>query len=1135
MARVRAVPAIERAPAGGGAYSQKPLAERTTLSDVLTFLLIELPPDDSHVTGVAPAAVVQEAVRAAGGTVTDEGAGAGGDATGAHTAVFHIASGAALAAVQVARTLAAAPPRMALCTGDADARSTLGGAARQRAGALLRLTQRRQILVTASTAVMASPALPRQAELVDCGVRALDPTRPPERIYELRPGSLDPGDLATTHDDDLTSSNLEWARRAAHGPVLGREDPLAALEAAWQATLHGKRRTVVLSGEGGIGKTTVAAELALRLHAEGALVLYGRWDPEPLAPYQAMREALGSYASACPTPRLRIDLDGWGDELSRLLPDVGARVGGVRSPLRGDPESERLRLFEAIETWLDRLASRRGLLVVLDDLHWAERSSWLLLDHLRHSPGTAPRMILTTLREGEAGADSFERDSEGLEHVRLGGLDEAVVAQLVEQTLGHTGGPLDDDLVTWLTDGTAGNPLFVQEVLRGVGRSDDTSRALRAARDAVPGRLADVVAWRLKQLPAATSSLLADAALIGPTFDLDLLASARAATPISLQAALDDGVRTGLLQAREPGGSRYAFTHDLVRRALQETREGSESASLHRRIATALANRALAGGEVIAAEVAHHHLLGADYQTIGPAVRWARNAAEAARRETAFETAVNLLGRAIDAHDRFYGIAHLLAEPEAQDLVGSTIEDDVALACELRLELAEAHDRAGEFTARDERHMEAAELARRLDRTDLFVRAALGFGGILPAAAPPNPDASGLLAEALERMPTSDSRSRAIALARYAQVQNLVAPYPERRAQSDEAVAMARRIDAPVVLAQVLMARCLTLDGPEDAEEQVAVGEEITRLGERTADPELVLQGARARMPALINLACQDEASALAETFARLADQVRHPDHLRLARMWRIMRTGLDGRYIEAEAQADQLLDELLAAGHVQGVGIHFVQTFGGRWLHGDLERSRPALEAMKMVFPSSIRFWAISLWLDMFSGEDERARAELAAADPRQVRELPWDYFWWPTVLAWTVVATQGATVGQADREWAAELYDAMEPYRGRNCALGYAAYGGAVDHYLGTLATVLDRHDEAVTLLESGLARHRELEAVELTALSTRWLAHALAARAGPDDVERAGRLLDESLAAERELGLHGLPPAAELPLSR
>ena len=127
-----------------------------------------------------------------------------------------------------------------------------------------------------------------------------------ERVHELR------WVAPTAGESDAAASNLGWARRATSRPVLGREAPVAELEAAWAAAQAGERRVVVVAGDPGIGKTTVAAELALRAHAGGGTVLYGRWDEDGLAPYQAVREALGSYAAACPRPLLRADVAGRG-------------------------------------------------------------------------------------------------------------------------------------------------------------------------------------------------------------------------------------------------------------------------------------------------------------------------------------------------------------------------------------------------------------------------------------------------------------------------------------------------------------------------------------------------------------------------------------------------------------------------------------------------------------------------------------------------------------------------------------------------------------------------------------------------------------------------------------------------------
>src|SRR5262249_52346285 len=169
------------------------------------------------------------------------------------------------------------------------------------------------------------------------------------------------------------------------------------------------------------------------------------------------------------------------------------------------------------------------------------------------------------------------------------------------------------------------------------------------------------------------------------------------------------------------------------------------------------------GGEPVPVpEVAYHFLHAADAATMADAVRWGRDAADQARRETAFEGAVWFLTRAVEGHDRF----RAAGDPDADEV-----------ACGLRLHLAEAHDPAGEFIARDRCHLEAADLARALDRTDLFTRAALGYGGRLPAAAPPNPVARRLLDEALARLAPTDSRARALTLARLAHVLHFSAPH----------------------------------------------------------------------------------------------------------------------------------------------------------------------------------------------------------------------------------------------------------------------------------------------------------------------------------------------------------------------
>ncbi|MGH9230988.1 MAG: ATP-binding protein, partial [Acidimicrobiales bacterium] len=992
------------------------------------------------------------------------------------------------------------------------------GSAVERALQLSALPVDGTILVAASTAVMIGHALPRGADLVDLGGLAVGEHRH-ERVHELRLPAMQ-GDGVP--QDDSGASNLGWARRAAAGLVVGRDGPVELLEGAWDRARRGEHRMVVVSGDPGIGKTTVAAELALRLHAAGALVLYGRWDEEALAPYQAIREALGSYAAASPKPLLRADLTSHAEDLARLLPDLGARIGGVRAALVDDPDAERRRLFDAVTHWLGAVANRHPVLLVLDDLQWAERSSLLLLRHMLDAPPDAPVLVVVTLRDGDVEGMGplhtlglFE-PGDDVERLELSGLPPSAIERLVAQALGR---PVDEEearIARWLADETAGNPLFVQEILRGLDGADPGG-SLRAVRDRLPERLHDVVRWRLDRLDPQVGDALAAASLIGEEFGLDVLAATLDRPAIDVRRRLDDAVHAGLV--RDVADERLAFAHAVVRRTLQEELPAGRTAGLHRRIADVLTERAGDGSS--APEIAHHYLNAADAHLAGRrphdsapltadaaataelAVRWGRAAADQARRETAFEGAVWFLGRVVDLHDR--------------------TDADRLLACELRLELAEARDRAGDFTARDRRHLEAAELARALDRTDLFTRAALGFGGRLPAAAPPNPTARSLLEEALTRLGPGDSRSRALALARLAHVLTLAAPHAERQAVSDDAVAIARRLDAPVVLASVLVSRSLALDGPDDVAEQLELGAEVMSIGRQTGDPDLVLQGARARIQALFVIGRHTEAQILARELTTLAHQVRHPDHLRIASMWATMWAVIEGRFHEAQARADALRKDLRAAGHSQAELVNVAQTFVLRLLHGGLDVVRPAIAASRQLEAYRLNGWALLSWLEAGSGDLARAYDVLDEEDPAQLASQDRGYLWRPTVIG---AAAAASLAGH--RGWASAAHEALRPYAGHNAVMGYASFLGAVDHHRGTLDAALGRSDAAADELEAGLERHRALGARPFVALSARWLANVLAERDAPGDADRALLLQAESVALEEDLGLASLPPA-------
>jgi hypothetical protein len=445
-----------------------------------------------------------------------------------------------------------------------------------RAMALLAEARDGEILATASTAAIVSPSLPSGIDLVDRTDLVLHPSRRVERLYELR--SVDAAVPPARPQMPVTRSNLGWARRAAASPLVGRTEPAARLDAAWEATLRGSRRMVVLVGEGGVGKTAVAAELALRAHALGALVLYGRCDREQASPYEAVREALGTYAIGCPPAQLTKDLKDYQRDIRRVLADTRcAQPSDRRDPssvASGDPRRERLRFHEAVHAWLDRLAAHRPVLLVLDDLHWVDHPSRQLVDYLQRATGRAPWMLLATTRpdatETAGRPAGFRPDTgvghEGVEHIELGGLTSSAVSELVQRMTGCVLEP-DDEAVEWLTAETAGNPLLVQKLLRGIRHAGDLRAELLAARNELPEHLTDFVRWRLSHLPLPTRHLLGQAASIGSSVNLDQLAGAALSPPVIVRDTLEPAVRDELLRIHADG-EQYDFTHEVIRRAL---------------------------------------------------------------------------------------------------------------------------------------------------------------------------------------------------------------------------------------------------------------------------------------------------------------------------------------------------------------------------------------------------------------------------------------------------------------------------------------------------------------------------------------------------------------------------------------
>src|ERR1700722_14738598 len=350
--------------------------------------------------------------------------------------------------------------------------------------------------------------------------------------------------------DDSGASNLGWLDSAVTGDFVGRQRELGVLREAWSRATAGHRVLTLVGGEPGIGKTALPAELARLARADKGLVLYGRWDEHVLAPYQAFREALADYARACPEALLRHDLGDLAGEIARMCPEPAQRIGAATAEPLVAAEAERCRLFESIDPWIARMGVRHPVLLVLDDLQWADLPSVLLLAHLMQARRSTPLLAVAMYRDIEpersdlsAVLHSLARDVD-CRRLTLRGLERDAVTALLAAATRREFGERESLVASELERDTAGNPFFLLEMARhlsDLGAFDQEGARLGEAE--IPESVRDMVRWRLRRVSDQCAEVLEIASVIGERFDAALVASAASRDEAATVDLLDEAAR----------------------------------------------------------------------------------------------------------------------------------------------------------------------------------------------------------------------------------------------------------------------------------------------------------------------------------------------------------------------------------------------------------------------------------------------------------------------------------------------------------------------------------------------------------------------------------------------------------------
>lgn len=437
--------------------------------------------------------------------------------------------------------------------------------------------------------------------------------------------------------------------RPDRSAFIGREAKLAEARRHWRAVAGGERGPglLLLTGEPGIGKTRLGAELAHEAHRAGALVLQGSADPEALIPRKAFVEAIGHLVANLDPNLLRELLGGRAADLGRLVPELELALPELAGAGE-DGEARRYMAFEAAAELLAGLSRRNPLLLLLDDLHWADKSTAALLRHLLESRPRARLLIVATYREQELPGQHpllealRELDNQGrVARIALGGMRRDELAAIIDDLAGLAPPPAT---VAAVHVESGGNPFFVREVairMREEGADSASSASFRAG---LPATVRDAIKARLALLEEKCQALLLSAAVLGREFDLELLSALRGADPGEVVATLGGAVERGLLH-EEPGeGERFSFAHALVRRALLDGATGAERRRLHARAAEAI-ERLCPEGEEATAGIAHHLCEAGAAGDPERALAYAIRAAEQAAFRFAHADAVDLYSR----------------------------------------------------------------------------------------------------------------------------------------------------------------------------------------------------------------------------------------------------------------------------------------------------------------------------------------------------------------------------------------------------------------------------------------------------------------------------------------------------------
>lgn len=850
--------------------------------------------------------------------------------------------------------------------------------------------------------------------------------------------------------------------REPQSPVAGRSVERERLTAAWQAAADGRGGVVVVSGEPGLGKTRLAGELALGVRDTGGLVLAGRCDEDLAVPYRPWAESFDHFLQHVDDYTLHAISERSLRDLAAIVPAARDRVAGSEQAGGAGVSADQFTLFSAALNMLRALANDRPVLLVLDDLHWADRPTLQMLRHVAVHLSEMRVLVVCTIRptdvdDGTAVGATLAalHGQPGTVLVELGPLSDAAVRAIVAAHGGEDS-PAVRRLSHRLARDSAGNPFLVNEMLRhlrdaGALAIDGDGRwsAVREVPGAgLPRSVVDVVVARVARLGPVVAELLAAASVCGSEFLADDVVAMTGRPIDEVLDALDAAERAGIVAGIDGEDVRLAFAHALVQQVLYGHISSRRRARLHRSAAE-LIESPPRGRRERAEEVARHWLASGPFIDPARASASLRRAGDAALAAHAPDNAVEWYRRVIE--------------------IGGDTNDEL-VARDL-LQLGESERRAGDPRFR-ETLFRAAELAERCGASRVMVLAALANTRSYAVAGQVDEERVALIRRALDRLGSAEEylMDRARLLAALSN-ELTYADDDSRDVFAEEAIAAARSSGNPEVLLDAVLGALSALPLHEDPDGRELLVDEAMDLS-IGVDDQRRAQALQHRELLCMLRGDMDGAQHAAVEYSGIAARLHQPFLTWTALSMAARLETIRGDFPAAERLAADGLAIGLESGQPDTWSVYGTLLVMIRFMQG---RDRELTDAVRQATDEqpTLPVYRSLLALNLVSaGDAAGARAvfdELRADGIRFPRDDTW-------LIANALASETAYRLG--DREAAALLFERLHPYEDLVAVVGIAATG-AVAHHLGLLAIAMGELELAERYLEEAVRVHARLGA--------------------------------------------------------